>query len=137
LQSLFPRNQTFDESSMHNVGSLLQGIITNISLKPKLKTSSWSISHLSLCNICGLHWYAPLLFQNFSNPSCLVRFGSLISFVFKVVNTLSNSVSGAMESLMQIRFIQQSFARGFIDELLPRPSYWEGTGMIWILCGKT
>jgi hypothetical protein len=35
-----------------------------------------------------------------------------------------------MESSMQIRFIQQLFARGFIDELLPTPSYWEGTGMI-------
>ncbi len=47
-----------------------------------------------------------------------------------MVNTLSNSVSDAMESSMQIMFIQQSFARGFIDELLPTPSYWEGIGMI-------
>ncbi len=46
-----------------------------------------------------------------------------------MVNTLSNSVSSAMESSMQVKFIQQSFARGFIDELLPTP-YWEGTGMI-------
>jgi hypothetical protein len=46
--------------------------------------------------------------------------------VFKVVNTLSNLVSGAMESSMQIRFIQQLIVRGFIDELLPTPSYWKG-----------
>ena len=47
-----------------------------------------------------------------------------------MANTFFNLVYGEMESSMQIRFIQQLFARGFIDELLPTPSYWEGTGMI-------
>jgi hypothetical protein len=41
-----------------------------------------------------------------------------------------------MESSMQIRFIQQLFTRGFIDELLMTPSCWEGTMMIIVHCGK-
>jgi hypothetical protein len=36
----FPKTQALDESSMHNVGNLVQGIITHLSFKPKLKTSA-------------------------------------------------------------------------------------------------
>jgi hypothetical protein len=66
----------------------------------------------------------------------LARFVSLISLEFKVVNTLSNLVFDTMESSMQIRFIQQLFTRGFIDELLMTPSWWEGNMMISIHCGE-
>jgi hypothetical protein len=37
LQSLFPKTQALNECSMHNVGNLIQGIITHLSLNPKLK----------------------------------------------------------------------------------------------------
>jgi len=40
LQSLFPKTLALDESSTHNVGNLVQGIITHLSFKPKLKTSA-------------------------------------------------------------------------------------------------
>jgi hypothetical protein len=86
--------------------------VTHILLKPKLKIDAWSISHLSLCNICRIYWSAPLLFQNSSNPSCLVRFKYLISLTFKPINRLFNSIFGAMESSMQIEFIWNYLQKG-------------------------
>ncbi len=91
-----------NESSMLNVGNLVWNKITHIFLKPKFKIDAWNILHLSLCNMCGMYQNAPLLFKNSSNPSCLVRFKSLISPTFKEANTLFNPIFGAMESSMQI-----------------------------------
>lgn len=115
---------------MHNSGNKIQGIITHLFFNPKSKIETWNVRHLSLHNICGLNQNRTLLFQNPSNPTCSIRFMSLISPTFKTTNTLSNLVFSTIKSSMQIGFIWQLTGKGVMHDILPTPPCWKRIGMI-------